>query len=44
MFEGLLQTKGIDIPAARAKRAQMVRDELHNERQISVMVNPYTFA
>lgn len=44
LFEGMLSTKGIDIPAARAKRAQMVRDEMHNERQMSLMVNPYTFA
>jgi hypothetical protein len=44
LFEELLKTKGIDIAAARARRAQMVRDELHNERMISLMVGPYTYA
>jgi hypothetical protein len=44
MFEGLLKTKGIDIAEARSRRAQMVRDEKHNERSMSLMTNPYTWA
>lgn len=44
MFEGLLKTKGIDIAMARARKAQMQRDELHNERSMSLMTGPYTFA
>jgi len=44
MFEALLKTKGIDIQAARTRKAQMVRDEMHNERSFSVMTNPYTWA
>jgi hypothetical protein len=44
MFEGLLKTKGIDIAMARARKAQMERDELHNERSMSLMSSPYTFA
>jgi hypothetical protein len=44
MFEQLLQTKGIDIPKARARKAQMERDEMHNERSMSLMVGNYTWA
>lgn len=44
MFEGLLKTKGIDVAAARARKAQMQRDELHNERQMSLMTGMYTWA
>lgn len=44
MFEGLLKTKGIDIAEARSRRAQMVRDELHNERSMSLQVGLYTHA
>lgn len=43
-FEGLLRTKGIDIADARARKAQMVRDEKHNERSMSLMVSTYTWA
>jgi hypothetical protein len=44
MFENLLKTKGIDLAEARARKAQMVRDELHNERQMSLQVGSYTWA
>jgi hypothetical protein len=44
MFENLLKTKGIDIQAARNRKAQMVRDEMHNERSMSLMTNAYTWA
>jgi hypothetical protein len=44
MFEGLLKTKGIDIAAARARKAQMERDEKHNERSMSLMTGAYTWA
>ena len=44
MFDKELSRKGIDIPAAQARKKQMERDELHNERQLSVRVASYTHA
>lgn len=44
MFESLLKTKGIDVGEARTRRAQLVRDELHNERSMSLMTSAYTWA
>lgn len=44
MFEALLKSKGIDIQKARARKAQMERDEMHNERSMSLMTGPYTWA
>ncbi len=44
MFESLLKTKGIDVAAARARKAQMVRDETHNERSMSLQTSMYTWA
>ena len=43
-FQGLLNTKGIDVAAARARRAQMVRDEMHNTRSMTLRVGHYTWA
>lgn len=44
MFEGLLKTKGIDIAKARSRKSDMERQEMHNERSMSLMTGPYTFA
>jgi hypothetical protein len=44
MFEAMLKAKGFDVSAARTRKAQMQRDELHNERSMSLMTNPYTWA
>jgi hypothetical protein len=44
-FDAFLKLKGIDIPKARALKAQMERDERHNERNLTLQLGGrYTFA
>lgn len=45
MFDNVLKSKGIDVAAARAAKSQMVRDERHNSRALSLRLGaPYTFS
>lgn len=45
MFDNVLKSKGIDLAKAREAKAQMVRDEKHNTRALSLRLGqPYTFA
>lgn len=44
MFEQQLESKGIDVAAARKRKADMERQELHNERQLSMRAGQFTFA
>jgi len=44
-YDTLLKQKGVDVEKAMAIKAQMQRDERHNERQVSMrLAQPYTFA
>jgi hypothetical protein len=45
MFDNMLKSKGVDLAKAREAKAQMVRDEKHNTRALSLrLAGPYTFA
>ena len=45
MFDNILKSKGVDLAKAREAKAQMVRDEKHNSRALSLRLGgPYTFA
>jgi hypothetical protein len=45
MFDNVLKSKGIDLAKAREAKAQMVRDEKHNTRALSLrLAGPYTYA
>jgi hypothetical protein len=45
MFDNVLKSKGIDLAKAREAKAQMIRDEKHNSRALSLRLgSPYTFA
>jgi hypothetical protein len=45
MFDNVLKSKGVDLAKAREAKSQMIRDEKHNSRALSLRLgSPYTFA
>jgi hypothetical protein len=45
MFDNVLKSKGVDLAKAREAKSQMIRDEKHNTRALSLRLGgPYTFA